>query len=88
MFPFLLNVQSDLLSQLATRAVVPMTPRRRYGVPIARLNPTASVRGVEYLLVFQEMAAVPISALGDAVASLASRRAELIAAIDLLFTGI
>lgn len=37
---------------------------------------------------FQEMAAIPKSALGKVVASLASRRTELVAAIGLLFTGI
>ncbi len=50
--------------------------------------PTATLRGVDYVLVFQELAAVPASALAEPVASLAARRAELVAAIDLLFTGI
>jgi toxin CcdB len=89
MYPLLLDIQADLLSQLATRVVVPMTSVKRYGTkPITRLNPTATVSGVEYVVVFQEIAAIPRSALGKLVGSLASRRAELIAAIDLLFTGI
>lgn len=88
-FPFLLDVQSDLLSQLATRVVVPMARLRSYGAkPITRLNPTARIRNVEHVLVFQEVAAIPTTALGDRVASLASRRDEIVAAIDLLFTGI
>ena len=88
-FPLLLDVQADLLAPLATRVVVPMAKFQRYGAkPITRLNPTASVRGVEYVLVFQEVAAVPATALGKRVASLASRRDEIVAAIDLLFTGI
>ena len=87
-YPLLLNVQSDLLARLATRVVVPLTPRERGGPSLSRLNPTATIGGVEYLLVFQEMAAVPASVLGDAIASLAPRRTELVAAIDLLFTGI
>lgn len=88
-FPLLLDVQADLLSPLATRVVVPMAKVRRYGAkPITRLNPTVRVRGVEYVLVFQEIAAVPATALGKRVGSLASRRDELVAAVDLLFTGI
>lgn len=86
-YPLLLDVQSELLARFATRVVVPLTPRETHGPPVSRLNPTATIGGVEYVLVFQELAAIPASALGDAVASLASRRIELMAAIDLLFTG-
>ncbi len=89
MFPLLLDVQANLLSQLATRVVVPMATLKRHGAkPIARVNPTARLDGVEYVLVFQELAAIPKSALGEPRGSLASRRTELIAALDLLFTGI
>jgi toxin CcdB len=87
-FPLLVDVQADLLAQLATRVVVPMARRKRFGKPITRLNPLCTIRGVEYVLVFQELAAVPLSALGAPVTSLSSRRDELVAAIDLLFTGI
>lgn len=89
LFPLLLDVQANLLSGLATRVVVPMAKRRGYGVPpLTHLNPTAKLGGVEYVLVFQELAAVPSAALGDAVGSLKSRRVDLVRAIDLLFTGI
>jgi toxin CcdB len=87
-FPLLLDVQADLLSQIATRAVVPLVRRKRYGEVITRLNPVASIGGAEYVLVFQEIAALPVSVLREPVASLAARRDELIGAIDLLFTGI
>ena len=88
-YPLLLDVQADLLAQLATRVVVPLVRLKRPGAgPITRLNPVATIHGKEYVLLFQEIAAIPKSALGGVVASLATRRAEIIAAIDLLFTGI
>jgi toxin CcdB len=88
-FPLLLAIQADLLEQLATRVVVPMARLKKYGAkPIARLNPVVELDGTSYVLVFQDLAAIPRTALGDPVASLASRRADLVAAIDLLFTGI
>lgn len=88
-FPFLLDVQADLLRDLATRVVVPLTPLRRMrGKPISRLNPVLALEGVQYALVFQELAAVPAQALGEVVGNLRGRREELIAALDLLFTGI
>jgi toxin CcdB len=89
LFALLLDVQSDLLGSLASRVVVPMATTRKYGVkPISRLNPTVKHDGTEYVLVVQELAAVPIAALGKRVMSLASRRADIIAALDVLITGI
>jgi toxin CcdB len=86
-FPLVLDLQAELLATLATRVVVPLALRKRYGKPITRLNPVVTIRGTEYVMVFQELAAIPISSLGEHVDSLAARRPELVAAIDLLFTG-
>jgi toxin CcdB len=88
LYPLLLDVQADLLSHLDTRTVVPLAPRRRYPVkPIKRLNPVITFHGTEYVAVFQELAAIAATELGDLQGSLASDRTELIAALDLLFTG-
>ncbi len=87
-YPLLLDVQAELLARLGTRVVVPLAPRESYEQAISRLNPTSTIDGVEHVLVFQELAAIPMSELGDPIASLASRRVELVAALDLLFTGL
>lgn len=86
-YPFLLDVQADLLSSLATRIVVPLIAAKKYGKPITRLHPTVKIGSVEYVLKFHDLVAIPASALGERVQSLANRRADLVAAIDLLFTG-
>ena len=88
-YPFLLDVQAPLLSELATRVVVPLTPAARLRrKPLTRLNPIVPILGVDHVALFQELAAIPEKALRDPVASLAVRRGELVAALDLLFTGI
>lgn len=88
-YPLLLDVQSEVLARLERRIVVPMVVRKKFGPkPIVRLNPIAEVAGVEYVLLFQDLAAIPGTALGERVDSLASRRSDLVAALDLLFTGI
>lgn len=88
LYPLLLDIQADLLSHLDTRAVVPLAPKRKYpATPIRRLNPILKLRGVEYVAVFQELAAIPAAELGDLHGNVAASRAELIAAIDLMFTG-
>ncbi len=88
-YPYLLDVQAELLERLGTRVVVPLMPLKKYGArPITRLNPVVKVKGADHVVVFQELAAVPVTVLGEPVASLVGKRADLIAALDLLFTGI
>jgi toxin CcdB len=88
LYPLLLDVQADLLRHLDTRAVVPLAPKRQFGArPLRRLNPVIAFGGVEYVAVFQELAAISVKELGDIQGTLAPHRAELIAAIDFLFTG-
>ena len=89
LYPLLLDVQADLLAQLDTRTVVPLAPRRRYpATPIRRLNPVVRFRGVEYVAVFQELAAISTSELGEVEGTLAAHRADFVSALDLLFTGV
>jgi toxin CcdB len=87
-YAFVVDVQADLLAQLDTRVVVPMIARARYaGTPLRRLDPIVTHQRSEYVVVVQLLATVPRSVLGRAVGSLAAKRAELIAAFDLLLTG-
>ena len=89
-YPLLLDVQPDVLTRLATRVVVPMMTRKRFGAtPITRLNPVVKLAGTDYVALFQELAAVPVTALGSrSVTSLRARRADFVAALDLLITGL
>ncbi|MCU0296361.1 MAG: CcdB family protein [Candidatus Nanopelagicales bacterium] len=86
--PFLLDVQSDLLETLATRVVVPLVDAAHFGPPAQRLNPVFQVEGRAVVLSVAELAGVPKVVLGERVASLADRRAEVTAALDLLLLGI
>jgi toxin CcdB len=87
--PYLLDVQSDLLEPLATRVVVPLArPEVLGGKPAERLSPGFEVEGRRLLMLTPELAGVPRKALGEPVASLAGERHAIIAALDLVFTGI
>jgi toxin CcdB len=88
-YPFLLDLQADLLRDLATRVIAPLASIKRLGgKPASRLNPVVKIEGGDYAILFQELAALPAAALGEPIGNLGERRHELIAAIDLLFTGI
>lgn len=86
--PYLLDAQSDLLNSLATRVVIPLVVATNVRQPITRLNPTFEIKGTEVLMSTPELAGVPTSTLGPFVESLKEHRADIINALDVLFTGV
>lgn len=86
--PYLLDVQTDLLDVLATRVVVPLVLMDETDRAAKQLNPKFKIRGVAVVMSTQELAGVPIRSLGEKITSLKGKRDEIIAALDILFTGI
>ena len=84
--PYVVDLQNDLLDGLATRVVAPLVAGA--SAPITGLQPVLRFEGREWLLSTAEMAGIPTRALGAKVGSVAGERETIIAAIDLLFTGI
>ncbi len=87
--PYLLDVQSDLLSHLITRVVAPLSrPDVVSGKTARQLNPVFEISGEQLVLLTQEMAGVSIKPLGNAVANLQEKRADILAALDVVFSGV
>jgi toxin CcdB len=84
--PYLVVLQSDLVSGLTSTVVAPLVPRDLM-TGAARLNPILPVAGRDYWLATHEMFAVDHRILRGSVASLAERRDEIISAIDFVFIG-
>jgi toxin CcdB len=85
--PFLVALQSDLLVRtLDTVVVAPLEPAAS-GTFADRLNPRVDVKGQPFVLIAQELVTVRKGALGVPLASIASERDSIIAALDVLFTG-
>lgn len=86
--PYLLDLQDDLLRDVATRVVAPLvlaSPTRR---PIGRLEPLFEIDGLQVVMSSLEIASIPRRDLGPVAASLRERREQIVAALDLLFTGV
>ena len=88
--PYLLDVQSEVLSSLDTRVVIPL--RRRDSLPALRfpanLMPEVLVEGISCLVETPKLAAVPLGLInGPPVAVLADKHFEITAALDFLFQG-
>ena len=86
---YLLDIQSDLLDMLSTRVVVPLCkPEVLNGKLAERLNPVLEVEGRKFVLLAPELAGVSRKVLGDCVGNPSRHRQAIIAAIDLVITGI
>lgn len=86
--PYYLNVQAELLDSLHTRVIVPLVREAEMGPAIQHLHPKFKIKGETVVMCTAELAGLPLRALGDKVASLKSKRDEIIAALDLIVTGI
>lgn len=83
-----LDVQADLLRDLATRVVVPLVPLGRVGRGLMPpLTPILQVRGRDYVMMTTDIATIPTARLGRCVTNVASAHGAVVAALDFLFQG-
>lgn len=88
-YPFLLDIQSDLLSELRTTVVIPMTPFKLAApMSLTRLNPSIVIDRKTFTVITQGIAGVDRIKLGDQAYDLSSYRSEIIAALDFAHSGI
>ena len=88
-YPYLVDVQSDLLSALATTLVIPLIPAPlAESFQLTKLNPDVTVEGKTFALMTQDMASISRTQLTHVVDDLSHDRDRITAAIDLLFFGI
>jgi toxin CcdB len=88
-YPYLLDIQTTLLNDLETRLVIPLTPKKKFEKGIIKnLNPIIKIENKEYIVLTQQMAAIPMKNIGSMVSECLSSRQEIIAAVDFLITGI
>ncbi len=84
---YVLDVQADLLSALATRTVVPLLPVSSAPKPINELNPVFEIQGEQYVLIPQAIASIPSRELKKPITSLAAFHDTVTRALDILLTG-
>jgi toxin CcdB len=88
LYPLLLDVQSDLLEELQTRVVIPLTKKAGLvGKPVSDLMPLIEFDDETYILLTPQLAGIARAELGAPAGSLARQRDTIIAALDFLFTG-
>ena len=83
-----MDAQADLLDDLQTRLVIPLTKAPVLTKkPIARLTPSIDIEGEQYMLMPLQSAGIARSELGAPVGNIADQRSAIISALELLITG-
>jgi toxin CcdB len=88
-YPYLVDVQHSVISQLATHLVVPLTGKnKKPDMLMKNLTPEVDFEGSHYLFMTQQLTSIPGELLKNPVGTLETSRAILIDAIDFAITGI
>lgn len=85
-YPYLLDVQSDALSSLPTRVVIPLVRATYLDKVVSILNLRVKINQTEVIVSTAQMASIDLRILGARVCSLSDLRNEIVAAIDLLIS--
>lgn len=86
--PHLLVLQADVVNHFNVVVAAPLYPAEEWERPMRYLQPCFDIDGERFVLATNLLAAVPRSQFGSRVGSLEEHRADLLAALDFLFTGI
>lgn len=86
LIPYLLVLQSDLVSETEAVIVAPLS--QSVGSKGSRLYPEFAIGSGQYMMLTPDLASVPRLALKERVANLAKDWNRITAAVDILFTGI
>lgn len=88
-YPFIINIQNALISDITTRIVIPLGKINHFrNEQMDGLTPLIEYEDTQYILLTPQIASMPSRLLKHPVGSVASLRDDIIAAIDFAITGI
>ena len=88
-YPYFVDIQNSLLSDLNSRVVIPLSPYSALNNNEAKkLCPVIHLDDGDFVLLTHQITSVPKSILRIKVTSLDNTRYEILAAVDMLTSGI
>lgn len=88
-YPFFVDIQTNLLDSLNSRVVIPLTPSNNLSKEYPKnLCPVISIENKTFALLSHQITSVPITLLKKKSISFEPHRQDIVAAIDFLVTGI
>lgn len=87
--PYLLDIQSDLLQILKTTVVIPLYDPAKIDVPPIRgLTPVLEINGLPVVMLTPELAGIHRRQLPPKIGDLRQERETILAALDIVLTGV
>ncbi|MDE2597082.1 MAG: CcdB family protein [Sphingomonadales bacterium] len=83
-----IDCQADLLSHVQSRFVVPLIEPESGLQIVHRLNPAFEIDGQQLIFFTQYATTMPVSELGRRICSLSDEHYRIMAALDMLISGI
>ncbi|MCB1875511.1 MAG: CcdB family protein [Chromatiales bacterium] len=88
-FPYLVDIQSSYLEELATRIVIPLGNASLFGdTSMKGLTPEITFQGEHLLLLTPQISAIPKKQLQEPIGSLSHMRDDLLSALDFAIFGV
>ena len=88
-YPYILDLQSDLIESLDSRIVAPLTWHDSLrDAQLKRLTPKVSFNNQGLLIQIPQLTSMPAKSLKNPIGTLSHLRDEIIAAVDFAITGI
>ncbi|HCS27797.1 MAG TPA: plasmid maintenance protein CcdB [Spongiibacteraceae bacterium] len=88
-FPYIVDIQSATIEDIATRIVVPLARRKSLNEQtMKKLTPEIEYEDETLLLLVPQIASIPAKHLKNPIGSLNHFRDEIVAALDFAITGI
>jgi toxin CcdB len=87
-FPYVLDIQADVLKHLNLRVVVPLVRADVVDPPLPGLNPKFVIEENNVVMATTLIGGLPSRGLRDPITNLGNHRTEIIGAIDMLITGV
>lgn len=88
-YPYLLDIQSEVISEIATRIVLPIARLSELKEQeMKKLTPVIEYLDEKLLIVTPQISAVPAKNLTNPLGSLAHLRDEIIASLDFALSGV
>jgi toxin CcdB len=87
-YPFFIDIQHELLADLNTRVVIPLSPLELVEKSLERLTPVIQLNQIDYVLMTHLLTSVSKKQLSESVISVEGYRDVVLSALDMLVLGI
>ncbi|MFT7009432.1 MAG: toxin CcdB [Colwellia sp.] len=88
-YPYIIDIQNALISDIATRIVMPLGRLNHFrNEKMDGLTPVVEYENEQFVLLTPQISSMSVKLLTNPVGSVESLRDEIIAAIDFAITGI